>query len=397
MKKLMILGASILQLPAIEKAREMGIYTIALDMNPLSVGFSRADLALPISTIDEQAVLDAARQHHIDGIMTLASDMPMRSVARVATELGLPGIDPDTALRATNKRAMREALRDAGVPVPAFLRATDAVSFLDAVRKIGADRFIVKPADNSGSRGVSLVSVSDGEQAALIACQRALDNARTGEILIEEYMQGPEVSVEAISVDGDPYILAITDKLTTGAPYFVEMGHSEPSRLHPEAQADIRRTTERAIRAIGIRSGPSHTELIVTDRGAKIVELGARLGGDNITTHLVPLSTGIDMVKASIQIALGEAPDLTPTLNMGAAIRYAQADPGVIESILGVERARDIEGVVQLSFTRGAGELAPEIRSSLDRIGFVIARLGTPQAAVEACERALSLLKVNTE
>ena len=123
MKKLMILGASILQVPAIEEAKSMGLTVIAVDMNPDAVGFKIAGVVKEIiSTIDTPAILEAAKRHQIDGIMTLASDMPMQSVAVVSREMGLAGISEDTALKATNKAFMRDALKEAGVPVPLFFR-----------------------------------------------------------------------------------------------------------------------------------------------------------------------------------------------------------------------------------------------------------------------------------
>lgn len=139
---------------------------------------------------------------------------------------------------------------------------------------------------------------------------------------------------------GKVHILAITDKLTTGAPYFVEMGHSQPSRLPEKDLLKIRDLTSRAIKAVGIENGPAHVEVMQTKQGPKMIELGARMGGDCITTHLVPLSTGIDMVKATIDIALGIEPDIIPKFSKGSAIRFFKVPCGVIESIEGVESSR---------------------------------------------------------
>ena len=120
-KKMMILGASILQLPAIEKAKEMGLDVIVADMNPEAIGFSVSGVKKEIiSTIDISAIIEAAQRHQIDGIMTLATDMPMRSVAAVADQMGLVGIDEETALKATNKAEMRKALQEANIPIPKF-------------------------------------------------------------------------------------------------------------------------------------------------------------------------------------------------------------------------------------------------------------------------------------
>ena len=386
MKKMMILGASILQLPAIEKASEMGLKVIAVDMNPEAIGFKVPGVIKEvISTIDTPAILEAAKRHNINGIMTLASDMPMQSVAVVSHELGLVGISEDTALKATNKAFMRDALRGAGVPVPLYFRVKGKDAFKEAVEKVreAGYKCIVKPADNSGSRGVDLLK----ENANLdTAYDYTIHYSRGGEIVVEEFMEGPEVSVETLAVDGDVHVIQITDKLTTGAPYFVEMGHSQPSQLSENVQEQIRDVTIAANKAIGIQNGPSHTEIKVTKDGPKIVELGARLGGDCITTHLVPLSTGVNMVECSIKIALGEKPDLEPKWSKGSAIRYLKTGTGTVKEIEGVDEAEKIEGVVQVSIVHGIDEQVGEIKSSVDRAGFVIAQAENADKATTIAE-----------
>ena len=397
MKKIMILGASILQLPAIEKASEMGIRVIAVDMNPDAVGFNVPGVIKEvISTIDTPAILEAAKRHQINGIMTLASDMPMQSVAVVSRELGLVGISVDTALKATNKAFMRDALKEADVPVPLYYRVNGRESFKNAVEKVknAGYKCIVKPADNSGSRGVNLLK----EDADLDrAYEYTLDYSRGGEIVVEEYMEGPEVSVETLAVDGDVHVIQITDKLTTGAPFFVEMGHSQPSQLSKATRKSIAEVAIAANKAIGIKNGPSHTEIRVTKEGPKIVELGARLGGDCITTHLVPLSTGVNMVECSIRIALGEKPDLEPKWNKGAAIRYLKTGTGTVREIKGIEEAESIPGVIQVSIVHDVGERVGEIRSSVDRVGFLITQDKDAESAIAVCNQALENIGVIIE
>lgn len=389
-KKIMILGASILQLPAIEKAVEMGLTVIALDMNPDAVGFSVPGVIREvISTIDIPAAVEVAKKHRIDGVMTLATDMPMRTVAAVAKECGLVGIDEDTAIKATDKSEMREALRFAGVPVPKFYRVSNRDEFSAAVEQM-TGAFMVKPADSSGSRGIMKVDNKDEAKDAYEYTKRF---SRNGIVLVEECMIGPEVSVETLAIDGEVYVIQITDKITTGAPHFVEMGHTQPTRL--DCVDEIKKVAIAANKAIGIKNGPSHTEIIVTEEGPKIVELGARLGGDCITTHLVPLSTGMSMIEACIKIALGETPDINPKWNKGSAIRYFQQHAGVIKKIEGLEEAEMLPGVVQVSVVHGVGEEVTEITNSGSRIGFVIAQGENAGDAADKCEASLNLVKVN--
>ena len=396
----MILGASILQLPAIRKAKEMGLQVITVDMDENAIGFKEEGIICEvISTIDSEKILEAAKKHNIDGIMTLASDMPMRSVAIVAKEMGLVGITEQTALNATNKAEMRQCLKESGVPIPQFFRVSSKEEYEEAIDyfKTSKLKCIVKPADNSGSRGVDLLSDLSDEELISRAYEYSKSYSRGGDIVVEEYMEGPEVSVETLSVDGECHIIQITAKLTTGAPYFVEMGHSEPSAQPEDIKVRISEVASAAVKAIGIENGPSHTEIKVTKDGPKIVELGARLGGDNITTHLVPLSTGVDMVECCIKIALGEKPDLERKCELGSAIRYFKTEKGIITNIIGIEDAKKLYGVMQVSIVHGIGEKVSEIKNSIDRIGFVIAQGENAVNAVEICEDALRKIKFEVE
>lgn len=390
MKKIMILGASILQLPAIKKAKDMGLEVIAVDMDERAIGFQEADISLVISTTDIDGVVHAAQKYKVDGIMTLASDMPMRTVAAVSKALGLVGITAETALKATNKAVMRMVLQEQNVPIPCFFKVSDEKEYFRAIQSIKNKgyRCIIKPADNSGSRGVNLLNDYE-EETIRRAYMYSKSFSRGGELVVEEYMEGPEVSVETLSVAGECQVIQITDKLTTNAPYFVEMGHSQPSCLPEEIKRQIANVTKAANKAIGITDGPSHTEIIVTKDGPKVVELGARLGGDNITTHLVPLSTGVDMVECCIRIAIGEKPDMIPKLEKASAIRYMESNVGIIEEIRGVEEASAIPGVQQVSVVHGVGEFAKDIRNSVDRMGFVIAQAENVKSAIASCESAL--------
>lgn len=397
MKKIMILGASILQVPAIEKAIDMGLEVIAVDMDSNALGFKIPDVKKEIiSTIDIESVMSAAKKHNIDAIMTLASDMPIMTVAKVSKKLGLVGVDLDTAIKATNKSKMRESLKNFGVPVPLFYKVDSLDKCIKAVNKIKDKGYkcILKPADNSGSRGIVLLP-DFNEKTINIAYNYSKNNSRDKIVMVEEFMEGPEVSVETISVDGKCNIIQITDKITTGAPYFVEMGHSQPSQLPDSIKDKIKEITIAANKAIGIISGPSHTEIKITQNGPKIVEIGARLGGDNITTHLTPLSTGVDMVESCIKIALGETPDIRIKYDKASAIRYFDQSHGRIKSIRGVEEASKLPGIIQISIIHGKDHIINGIKSSSDRVGFVIGQADDCKGAISTVIKALSLIKID--
>lgn len=391
-KKIMIIGAGVLQVPAIITAKKMGLEVAVIDMNHEAPGFSYADQHYVISTVDIKAAVSKAKDIKPDGVFTLASDMPVRTVAAIASDLGLNAISETTALFATDKGKMRARLKAKGVPVPEFYPVESYSEYLDATGRLGK-KFIVKPADSSGSRGVFLVDDSCNLKEAYEYSRRY---SSSGQIIVEEYMEGPEVSVESITVSGKTHIIAITDKLTTGAPHFVEMGHSIPSMLSEEIKAAVNYTACAAVNAIGIDNGPSHTEIIVTRDGPKIVELGARLGGDFITTHLVPLATGVDMVECSIRIALGEEPDISQKFSKGSAIRYLSCPEGILVSVEGIEEAKVQKGLQSIVIEKKVGDKITAIHNSNDRAGLVIAQADTPVEAIQICNRAISLIKFNT-
>ena len=395
MKKLMILGASVLQIPAIVEAKKMGIYVIAVDMNPNAEGFSYADKKIVVSTTDTKKVLEAARENNIDGIMTIASDRPMLTVAKVAKELNLIGIDEETAINATNKSKMRDALKKSSVPIPMYFSVDDYDQYKEAIEKIKNKNYkaIVKPADNSGIRLIENYQEQELEKIY----KYCKENSNSGCLVVEEFMQGPEVSLETISYKGICHVIQVTDKITTGPPYFVEMGHNQPSSLDKDTLEKIKKVAIDANKAIGIENGPSHTEIKVTEDGPKVVELGARLGGDNITTHLVPYSTGVNMVEACINIALGQEVDIRKKFEKASATRYKKCDIGKIIKITGVDQAKKIQGVKDVKVVHGVGEESRQIKSSNDRVAYVISQAENTSKATLSCEKALEKIKIEVE
>lgn len=358
-KKLMILGASGLQIPAITTAKAMGIYTIAVDFDDEAEGKPLADKFLNISTLDTEAVLQAAKEYDVDGILTICSDRPMTVVAKVGEELGLNTISVEASYLATDKGKMRTALRDAGVSIPKFFVCETEEECKNALKEINIP-CIMKPADNSGSRGVVLLEEADKWMETY---EYSKESSNNGQIIVEEYMVGPEVSVEVLVNKGIVNIVQVTDKITTGAPHFVEMGHTQPSNLSEAAISSIKETTKEAVKALKIDKGPAHAELIVVGDTAKIVEVGARLGGDYIATDLTPLSTGVDMVKSAILTSLGVEYEIEALYDRFSAIRYFEYDSRI-----------NFTNDVVLDLERVYISRVPhkELESSRDREGFFI-------------------------
>ncbi len=388
MKRIMILGASNFQLPAIQKAKEMGLIVGVVDMNPSAIGVSYADEFFCVSTIDEDGVLDATRKFKADGIITLCTDMPMRALAYTCEKLGLNGLSYESAVKSTDKHRMITAFEQAGVEHPQYIVLRKGNKLDDNSVQYPV---VSKPIDNSGSRGIMLVNNNEELKKAISYSSK---NGRNGDIIIEEYMQGPEVSVELMIIDGMPHVLQITDKLTSGAPHFVEIGHSEPSKLPEDWKEEIKDLACRAAKAVEIKNGAGHAEIIYTKDGPKMVEIGARMGGGCIATHLVPLSTGIDMTKATIDVALGKIPNIEKNICKASAIRFLLPTEGIVKSIDGVDLARNIPGVKEIYIDCTVGQKLSELENGTSRIGHIIAQADTPEIALNICEKAISLIHI---
>lgn len=314
MKKIAIIGASYLQKPLVEKAILKGLEThcFAWD-NEEAICKNVAHFFYPISVLDKELILEKCLQINIDGITTIATDLCIPTIAYIAEKMNLISNSFHSSILNTNKGEMRKAFKLNNINSPKSI----TVSYFDE-KQFNNTTFplIVKPTDRSGSRGVTKVN---NMQELEIAIERGLLESLEKKVVVEEFIDGVEVSVESISWQGNHFILAVTDKVTTGAPYFVELEHHQPSLLSDEIQDKIKKETIKVLNSTHIKFGASHSEFKITDSGTVYaIEVGARMGGDFIGSHLVELSTGYDFVGAIIDIALGK---FTPV--KGNALQYS--------------------------------------------------------------------------
>lgn len=393
MKKILILGASFLQLPLIKKAKELGLIVAVADMDREAVGVSYADEFYPVSTIDVSGIVNLAREIRPDGITTAATDMPIRAIAAACFDLKLPSITIEAAINSTDKFKMIECFSSHSVPCPKYYLIKDEQAFLK-LNGIIEYPYIVKPTDNAGSRGVRLVKHPN---EALDAYRYALSCAHGGRVLVEEFLEGREISVEGFIYNNELNILSITDKLTTKEPYFVELGHSQYSNLEEDMLERVKYVAERAVKSCAIDLGPVHVEIMITKDGPFMIELGARMGGDCITSHLVPLSSGIDMLAATILASVGDKVDLSRKYNKGSAVRYIISKQGRILDIIGIEKAREMAGVKLIEIFKKVGDKVSVIKNSGDRVGLVITEGKDAKQAVKRADIALNAMQLVLE
>lgn len=312
MKTLAIIGASYLQLPMVQRAKEMGIRTICFAWAEGAVCKDVADTFYPVSIVEKEQILEICKQERIDGICTIASDTAAPTVAYVAEQMGLVGNSYEASLKANNKILMRNAFAAANVPSPLFKCLTQGVSEVvnEGISEMPLP-LIIKPSDRSGSLGVVKV---EKEEDLLPAIKAAQEYSFKHEAIVEQFIEGREISVEFISYQGIHYPLQITDKVTTEAPHFVEIAHHQPADLTKAQYEEIYELTKRALTALGVTNGASHSEYRITNDGKiYVMEIGARMGGDFIGSDLVQLSTGYDFLRGVIEVALGifNPPQLT--------------------------------------------------------------------------------------
>lgn len=299
--KIAIIGASYLQKPLVVKAKDMGLETHVFAWEESAVCKQVADYYYPISVLDRERILEVCMAQQISGVISIASDIVMPTVNYIIEKMGLIGNSMQSTLISTDKYEMRKALTANGIECPSF-EVYDISNF----RNDHKLRFpvIVKPTDRSGSLSVTKVNDLDSANPAIA---KALSVSLSKRAIVEEFVKGREFSVEMISYQGVHYPLTVTDKVTSGEPYYVELEHHQPAEILPETRDLIYSKVLRALDALQIRYGASHTEVILTPNdGIMIVEVAGRMGGDFIGSDLVELSTGYDFLRAVINISIGQ-------------------------------------------------------------------------------------------
>lgn len=392
----MVLAAGLLQIDVIEKAKSMGYYVLAVDGNPKAPGFNVADKAICADIVNEETMLKIARDEHVDGVIHPCSEVSMAVMGQINDELGLSGISREQAICATNKHLMRKAFEKGNAPSPKSILAQDAEDAWSRLQNEFDTDAILKPSRNSGSRGIAKVSRNMDKGDFIRAYDEALSESRDHSVLIEQFIEGPEFSIEMIVWQGEIHVLTVTDKKTTGAPHFVELGHNQPSCFSATDVETLKAAAVAGVRALGVNNCACHAEAKLMNGKAYLMEVGARLGGDFISTELTHLSTGIDMVAAAIDVALGVEPDLSAKEEpKGVCIRYFCPKPGKLVSISNTEVLNNPHVYLWEIYPK-EGDVIPAVTSSLCRSGHVIVTEKTPQKAIELAERLIESVKFET-
>lgn len=367
-KKLLVVGAGIFQVPAIRKAKDMGITVITVDKNPQSQGFKYADYYEVVSTHATAGILKTAQKHRVDGIMTLSTEVGVVPAAYVAEKLNLPGLPVKVARTATNKYLMKQAFKEHNVPCPEFCLAGSA----EELKKIkGRLDFplMVKPTSGYASKSVFKVNnPAELEKAFYAAKEVSYD----GKVIAEEFIDGQEVGGETFTLDGLTEIVYITNKRLTEPPLYIPLGHSLPCRFPEEIQDEIMEVAVRGIKALGVKNGPVNFDIMVTEKGPVVLEMGARLGG-NCLPVIVEFHSGIDTISGSIKLALGGKPSLKEKFRRPIGVKlFTSMVTGRIVNISGVEELSGNSDVLEINLIQNIGDTVSEFSSGMDKAGYII-------------------------
>ncbi|HRZ26021.1 MAG TPA: alpha-hydroxy-acid oxidizing protein [Spirochaetota bacterium] len=393
-KTIMIIGGGLLQVPVITAAKKMGCRVIVTDYNPDAIGMKAADIPIVMSTRDIEGSVRVAKSQNeltpIKAVLTVGTDASM-TVAAVANALNLPGIKFEDAEAATNKIKMRMRFKENDVPSPNFLPVWSLSDAKKACKILGFP-LVMKPSDNMGARGVSRI---DNLNQVSDAFQFSKSASPSGELIIEEYMEGPELSIDAIIYNNEITFTGVADRIIEYPPYFVETGHTMPSSLPKKIQDQACEVMRKGIRALGITIGAAKGDIKITKDGPMIGELAARLSGGFMSAYTYPLSSGVDLMRAAIEVALGQEPgNLEPVHSRVAIERAIITKPGIVKKINGLEEALKVPGIKEIFLNIKPGEKIVKPRSNVEKAGHIIAvgkTLKEVESKVADCMKALTI------
>lgn len=400
MKKILIIGAGIEQVLAIQMARSMGHTVITSDMNMSAPGIRHADRAYEASTTDIEKNLEIAIKERVDGVMTICSETAVQTVAKVAETLGLHSFSMDTALKATNKAAMREALREKCVPVSPYRIARSSDEMWEYIRET-APPWVLKPVDSSGQRGTYIIQ-NEVQLEAAFRSSLSFSNAKA--VLVDKFIRGPEVHVTMQVINKEVHFLALSDRVTLGEKYFgIAVRHIGASILPKETEQAIKAACKSSVEAIGLEDGVATCELITNDGKPVLMEIAVRVPGGYLRDVAMHLS-GVDIVQTTIRNCLGEQMDFEsirtkPVYNAVSVMFLTRLNlPSTIQEISSIENQYPLtENVKLCQFHHTPPFSVPELSSSVGRFGVIVAVGDSRDEAIRQTEDQFNQILINGE
>jgi phosphoribosylamine-glycine ligase len=404
--KVLILGAGRNQVNAIKKAQEKGHTVIVSDYLPDSPGKKLADYSEMTSTFDIEGNIEVAKKYHVDGVLTIGTDQPVLTAAKVAEALSLPHmISSATALKATHKKNMKEAFVKNNISTSNYrlVKREELENSLELLHKLSPLKFpvVVKPLDNQGQRGVFKINQLD--KNIIPYMQETFMLTRDEEIIVEEFGVGDEITISAWVEDYHPYILIITDRplLNVEPRLGIMTAHHFPSPYTFSHYLELQELVQRTVVGLEIESGPIYLQIIMTPARAELVEIACRIGGGH-EEELIPLVTGIDPVDWLIDKSLGKTINIDKLkkyelLNNPAfaQTKFIMAYPGQVKTWGSLEKVKNMKGVVNACFYNPElKEIKEIVDSATSRWGYIIVKGSSKQELDENVLNAYQAVKI---
>jgi biotin carboxylase len=367
-KKLLFIGAGPSQSAGIKKAKDLGHYVISIDENPKSEGFLYSDKYFIMSIFDYDAIISLAKKHGIDAALSVSSDVCLEAVSVVNEAISHPSLTKDQVKLATNKGQMRQKLSVSNNLCPKFFLCK-SLEDIEAVLHLISTPVVVKPVDSSGSRGVLYI---DDKSDLVKLSEQVFSFSKTNEIIIEEFMEGLEVAVEAFIIDGNLFVLCISDKVRTSPPFLLDTTVIFPSSQPKDVLREIRNSLEEALKHLEFDNTPIHAEIIITNEGPKIVEIATRGAGFKVFTKIIPYVTGVDSLMVQIKLLLGESIEIQHIENNAACLKFFSGSEGVLKSVSGLDRINENSSLEEIEIYPKIGDKINNLESGGDRIGHII-------------------------
>ena len=390
-----MLGGGFLQKYVISKAKDLGYYVLCLDADPNAVGFKIADEYAVINIVDEDACLAYAREKQVDGVLTAATDFSVLTMSHIAEVLHLPGINYNSAKIIKNKALVRKRLFEANADDTSISYEIDSLEDIaDILPKIKFP-VMMKPVDGSGSRGASKVEKAED---FVKAAEFAMNGSITHRAVAEPFIEGKEYGVESFVDNGVIHVLGVMQKDMTEPPYYAELGHAIPSGLTPELETKVKSCVYRAIFALGVNHGSVNMDLLITNEGnVHIVDVGARMGGNLIGSHIIPMGTGIDYMGNMIRAAVGDTTNWKPEWQpKPVATRLLALTPGRIKKLPNFDKMA-AECNVLIEHHLYVGDTITPYRTNLDGCGYVVASNLDVNLSIEQAAEVRSLIDKSIE
>lgn len=389
MKKLLMLGGGFLQTYVIKEAKKCGYYVLVLDGDPNAMGYTFADEHAVINIVDEEACLAYAREKNVDGVLTAATDFSVLTMSRIAEEMGLPGINYQSAKIIKNKALVRKVLFDAKADDTGY--SYEIGSLEDAEKILSEISFprMVKPVDGSGSRGASRV---DRPEDFMAACKFAMSGSITHRAVAEPFVVGKEYGVESFVDRGEIHVLGVMQKDMTLPPYYAELGHAIPSELPIDLEEKLKNCVRTALKALGVNHGSVNMDVLINGDEVHIVDIGARMGGNLIGSHVIPLGTGIAYMRNMIRASVGDDTDFSPEFTpRPVATKLLALTPGVVKSLPDFDAISKEYGV-DIEHHLHVGDIINEYHTNLDGCGYIVASGKNVEEAIEIAAKVKDII-----